>query len=129
GASEVLGEGGALAEPGAALAAEWLSRVVYGRGVTALRRGETDTCILCRGESSCILPIAPAAVHTRPEGSRRAVHHFTEYLRRFPDDLDIRWLLNLAHMTLGEHPHRVEPAHLVSLDRFVQSEFDIGRFR
>ena len=55
--------------------------------------------------------------------------HFTEYLQQFPDDLDIRWLLNLAHMTLGEYPHKVDPRHRVSIDRFGNSEFDIGKFR
>ena len=61
---------------------------------------------MCRGESSCILPIAPAAVHTNPTGSRLAIRHFTEYLEQFPDDLEVRWLLNLAHMTLGEYPEQ-----------------------
>src|SRR5581483_5662324 len=101
----------------------------YYQGLTALRRGETDNCILCRGESSCILPIVPSAVHTRPAGSRLAIQHFTEYLDRFPDDLEVKWLLNLAHMTLGEHPSAVAPEHLIGLDRFTRSEFDIGRFR
>ena len=74
--------------------------------MTALRRGETDNCIMCRGEKSCILPFAPAAVHTNPTGSRLAIRHFTEYLEQFPDDLEVRWLLNLAHMTLGEYPDK-----------------------
>ena len=94
-----------------------------------MRRGENENCIECRGESSCILPISPAAVHTIPTGSRLAIEHFTEYLRQFPDDLEVRWLLNLAHMTLGEHPGKVDPKYLISLDRFTQSEFDIGKFR
>jgi hypothetical protein len=111
------------------IAAQLLYTVIYSQGVTALRRGETDNCVLCRGESSCILPIAQAAIHTKPTGSRLAIVHFTEYLKRFPDDLEVRWLLNVAHMTLGEYPRAVEPAYLVSLDRFVNSEFDIGRFR
>ena len=64
--------------------------------------GENDNCIMCRGESSCILPISPAAVHGNPLGSTLAIRHFTAYLDQFPDDLDVRWLLNLAHMTLGE---------------------------
>src|SRR5262249_47606372 len=81
------------------------------------------------GECSCIIPIAPAAVHTNPLGSRLAIKHFTEYLRQFPDDLEVRWLLNVAHMTLGEHPHQVEAPFLIPLDRFFHSEFDIGRFR
>ena len=84
---------------------------------------------MCRGESSCILPISPAAVHTNPTGSRLAIRHFTEYLEQFPDDLEIRWLLNLAHMTLGEYPDEVDPAYLLDLDRFLHSEFDIGKFR
>src|SRR5437879_5330280 len=75
----------------------------------------------CRGESSCILPLAPSAIHGNTLGSRLAIKHFTEYLRQFPDDLGVRWLLNLAHMTLGEHPQGVQPAYLLSLDRFVRS--------
>jgi hypothetical protein len=128
-AAGVLEEARALAGDDPAVAAEWLYTVIYFQGVTALRKGETDNCVLCRGESSCILPIAPAAVHTNPAGSRLAVKHFTDYLRRFPDDLEVRWLLNVAHMTLGEYPQQVEPAYLVGLDRFLKSEFDIGRFR
>ncbi len=106
-----------------------LSSVVYFQGVTAMRRGENENCIMCRGESSCILPISPAARHTKPDGSRRAIGYFTEYLSRFPDDLEVRWLLNLAHMTLGEYPDKVDPRYLIPLDRYIHSEFDIGKFR
>jgi hypothetical protein len=112
-----------------ALAEPWLYSVIFFQGVTALRRGENDNCIDCRGESSCILPIGPAAVHTNPTGSRLAVRQFSEYLERFPEDLGVRWLLNLAHMTLGEYPGRVDPRFRLDLDRFLDSEFDIGRFR
>ncbi len=111
------------------LAAPVLASVIYYQGVTALRRGENDNCIMCRGESSCILPISPAAVHTNPAGSRLAIKHFTEYLSQFPDDLELRWLLNLAHMTLGEYPGGVDPRFRLDLSRFFHSEFDIGKFR
>jgi hypothetical protein len=103
--------------------------LIYFEGVTALRRGETDNCVMCRGESSCILPISPAAVHTNPKGSRLAIQHFTEYLEQFPDDLGIRWLLNLAHMTLGEYPAKVDKRFLVRLPAYEHCEFDIGKFR
>ena len=112
-----------------ATAEQWLYTVIYYQGVAGLRRGETENCIACRGESSCILPIAPAAVHTNPAGSRLAIRHFTEYLERFPDDLGVRWLLNVAHMTLGEYPEKVDSRHVISFDHFLSSEFDIGRFR
>ena len=92
--------------------------IIYLQGVTALRRGENANCVMCRGESACILPLVPAAVHAKPEGSRDAIRHFTEYLAEFPDDLEVRWLLNVAHMTLGEYPEKVDPRFVLPLDRF-----------
>jgi FG-GAP-like repeat/ASPIC and UnbV len=128
-AYETLQEARSLLEKNESGARQWLYTIVYFQGVTAMRRGENENCIECRGESSCILPISPAAVHTIPTGSRLAIEHFSEYLRQFPDDLEVRWLLNLAHMTLGEHPGKVDPKFRISLDRFTQSEFNIGKFR
>jgi hypothetical protein len=128
-AYESLEEARSLLKKNDALARQFLYTVVYFQGVAAMRRGENENCIECRGESSCILPISPAAVHTIPTGSRLAIQHFTEYLRQFPDDLEVRWLLNLAHMTLGEYPDKVEPKYVISLDHFTHSEFDIGKFR
>jgi hypothetical protein len=117
-----VGTDGPLAELG-------LYTVIFFQGVAALRLGETDNCVMCRGDSSCIVPMGPAAVHTIPTGSRLAVRHFTEYLDQFPDDIGIRWLLNLAHMTLGEYPQKVDSRYAISLEHFVKSEFDIGKFR
>jgi hypothetical protein len=114
---------------GTYLEEEWLYTIIFYKGVTALRMAENNNCILCRGESSCIFPIAPAAIHTNPEGSRLAIEHFSTYLKEFPDDLEVKWLLNLAHMTLGEYPARVDPSHRLLLDAFNKSEFDIGAFR
>ncbi len=128
-ALEVLAEARSWLQGRDAIAAQWLYSVIYFEGVTALRRGENDNCIACRGESSCIFPISPAAVHTNPFGSRLAIKHFTEYLSEFPDDLGVRWLLNLAHMTLAEYPDHVEPRFLLKFDRIDQSDFGIGRFR
>jgi hypothetical protein len=114
---------------GTDLEVEWLYTILYYKGTTALRIAENDNCILCRGESSCIFPIAPAAIHTNPTGSGLAIKHFTEYLQEFPDDLEVKWLLNLAHMTLGQHPATVDPRHQLLFDAFCKSEFDIGQLR
>ena len=97
-----------------------LASTIFLQGVTAMRRGENDNCIMCRGESSCIFPISLAAVHTIPTGSRLAIKHFREYLEVFPDDLGVRWLLNLAHMTLGEYPDKVDPRFRLDLDRYFR---------
>jgi hypothetical protein len=128
-AYDVLDEARTLADNDDALAQKWLYTIIYVQGVASMRQGENDNCIRCRGESSCIVPIVPAAVHGNPTGSRRAIKHFTEYLEQFPDDVGIRWLLNVAHMTLGEYPLSVDPRYLMNLDRLFHSEFDIGKFR
>jgi hypothetical protein len=128
-AYELLEETRPWVEQHGPLAELGLYTVIYFQGIAGLRLGETENCLKCRDESSCILPIAPTALHADPTGSRLAVRHFTEYLQQFPDDLGVRWLLNLAHMTLGEHPGKVDPRYVISLDHFLKSEFDIGKFR
>ena len=40
-------------------------------GVAALRRGETENCVACCTEASCIFPLAAAAVHRRPPARAR----------------------------------------------------------
>ncbi len=128
-AARTLDEARAAAEGDPDAAEEWLYTVVFFQGVAGLRLGEDENCVQCRGESSCILPIAPAAVHANPRGSRLAVRYFTEYLERFPADLGARWLLAVAHMTLGEFPAGVDPRFRLPLDGFLTSEADIGKFR
>jgi FG-GAP-like repeat/ASPIC and UnbV len=93
----------------------------------ALRRGEIENCLECVGPSTCIYPIEAAAVHKQQTGSQEAVKHFTAYLRQNPGDLRLRWLLNVAYMTLGEYPAKVPPEYLIPLDGF-RSKIDIGRF-
>jgi len=108
---------------------EWMYTIIHLQGVAGLRKGENDNCIMCRGDSSCIIPIKQSAIHTDPEGSRLAIRHFTEYLDRFPNDLGVRWLLNVAHMTLGEHPDGVDPRFVIIPDQNLAHQFENGPFR
>jgi len=96
-------------------------------GIVALRRGEVENCVACCNEESCIFPLAAGAVHGRPSGSREAMRRFTAYLEKRPEDIGVRWLLNVAAMTLGDYPHKVPPEYLIPLEPF-QSRIDVGRF-
>jgi hypothetical protein len=96
-------------------------------GVVSLRRGETENCIACCNAWSCLFPLAPEAVHQQQEGSRRAIEHFEAYLRQRPEDLGVRWLRNVAAMTLGEYPEKVPAEYLLPLEPF-RSRIDVGRF-
>jgi hypothetical protein len=128
-ALETLKDARALVETNPLAAEKWEYTIIYFQGVTSLRLGEDENCIMCRGEGTCILPLAKTARHTKPRGSELAIERFTEYLERFPDDVAVRWLLNFAHMTLDQYPGKVDARHLLKLDRFEKPEFDIGRFR
>jgi len=96
------------------------------RGVAALRRGEVENCVACVGPSSCIFPIAAEARHHRPEGAREAMARFAEYLDRRPEDLGVRWLLNVAAMTVGEYPGGVPALHRMPPESTEPS--GVGRF-
>ena len=60
-------------------------------------------------------------------GSREAVRWFTEYLKERPADLGVRWLLNIAYMTLGDYPEKVPADFLIPPDAY-RSKLDTGRF-
>ncbi len=96
-------------------------------GLAALRRGEVENCVACCNEASCIFPLAAGAIHRQTRGSREAVRRFTAYLEKRPEDLGVRWLLNVAAMTLGEYPDKVPSKYLISQEPF-QSRIDVGRF-
>jgi hypothetical protein len=97
------------------------------RTLAYLRLGEQENCILHQGIESCLMPIRGSGVHQRKRGSLEAIKGLTEALKEAPNDLLARWLLNIAYMTVGEHPRSVPPQWLIPVESF-QSEYDIGRF-
>ncbi len=96
-------------------------------GVAYLRKGELDNCVHGHAAASCIVPIAKGGRHAMPEGSRGAIRYLTEYLSEHPDDLDMRWLLNVAYMTLGLYPASVPKQYLID-PAALESPEDPGRF-
>ncbi|MDB4767056.1 FG-GAP-like repeat-containing protein, partial [bacterium] len=105
--------------------------VKFKLGVAYLRLGETENCCITGGPESCIVPIGPAGVHQKKEGSQKAIENFLKILESNADStfasvdqfanstsqLDVnraaRWLLNVAHMTLGTYPSGVPKEYLV----------------
>ncbi len=107
-------------------------RLRFQLGVSHLRVGETQNCCLRANPDSCILPIREGGIHTEPEGSRQAIRYFTQVLERSASDsiayLESRWLLNIAHMTLGTWPEGVPRAYLIPPGTF-ESDAPFPRFR
>jgi hypothetical protein len=82
-------------------------------GMAYLRLAERNNCINNQSQESCIMPIQGKGVHQDKAPSRKAVNAFEMAMSLNPDDLDSRWLLNIAYMTLGEYPGKVPKAWLI----------------
>jgi hypothetical protein len=96
-------------------------------GVAHLRRGELENCIEHHHAASCIFPIRPEGRHQLTAGSERAFEYFLKHLAREPENLEVRWLLNLAAMTLGRHPEGVPERWRLPAKLFTSAELP-GRF-
>ncbi len=96
-------------------------------GILELRRGEVDNCLLHHNREMCLFPLSEAARHRVGDGARKAVEHFTAYLERHPEDLEFRWLLNVAAMTVGTYPEGVPEPFRFEAQAF-ESPVDVGRF-
>jgi VCBS repeat protein/ASPIC/UnbV protein/PPIC-type peptidyl-prolyl cis-trans isomerase-like protein len=75
----------------------------------------------------CLLSVARRPPLARSDHIKHAIDQFTTYLRNHPGDLEVRWLLNVAHMTAGSYPAGVPPAQLIGPRAFDSGE-DVGRF-
>lgn len=78
-----------------------------------LRKGERTNCVMNHSPETCILPIQGAGIHQITTGSANAIRMYEELLKDYPDNLEYRWLLNIAYMTLGEYPAKVPAAFLI----------------
>ncbi len=80
------------------------------------------------GKLDIFPPVEPGLAFSDESASREAIRYLEAYLARVPDDLDVRWQLNLAYMTVGGYPAEV-PARYLILPAVFTSKGDIGRFQ
>ena len=95
-------------------------------GVAHMRVGETQNCVQRHNTESCILPIRGKGVHVNQEPSRKAVHYFTEVLKRAQagsdEQIRAKWLLNIVYMTLGLYPDGVPADFRIPMEIFASDE-------
>ncbi|MFN7947547.1 MAG: FG-GAP-like repeat-containing protein [Blastocatellia bacterium] len=82
-------------------------------GVAWLRSGELENCVHNHNAETCIFPLSKAAQHHHPAGAEKAIEYFRKHLAQRPDNLEVRWLLNLAYQALGKYPQSVHAAFLI----------------
>jgi hypothetical protein len=97
-------------------------------GSTYLHRSEMENGVYHdSGTMDIFPPIAPTAHLQNTADSEQALKYFLAFLDQAPSDLQVRWLLNLTYVTLGQYPDQVPQKYLIPPGIFRSTQ-DIGRF-
>ncbi|MDX1640781.1 MAG: CRTAC1 family protein [Balneolaceae bacterium] len=104
------------------LAGTYLESLVDLLAFSYLRLAEQQNCLHNHTSASCLFPIQKEGIHTLTEGSEKAMDFYRQISERQPDNMEARWLLNVAAMTLGKHPDEVPRKWLIPKDAFETDE-------
>ena len=91
-------------------------------GIAYLHRSEMANNLYRKPGDRCLLPMMKSSRFSRPADSGKAVEYFLKYLAQKPDELEVKWLLNFAYMTLGEYPENVPKQYLIPPSAFESAE-------
>jgi len=122
------GGGGGMGGPAQTTTVPLLSTLEETIGGAYLHWAEMENGVYRNsGDMDLFPPVNPRESYEKKDRSRLAIQYFTQFLSQYPDDIEVKWLLNYGYSTLGEYPAGVPKAYLIPLSDF-QSKEDIGRF-
>lgn len=96
-------------------------------GIAYLHESEMENDIYSAPGDRCILSAHPSIPYATTQHSEKAAHYFLDYLEQKPDELEVKWLLDLTYMTLGKYPTGVPQKYLIPMSAFESKEI-AGRF-
>jgi hypothetical protein len=99
-------------------------------GSAYYHKSEIENDIYNRPGDRCLFPPRPgdpSLSYIKTASSKKSIEYFLKYLDQKPDDLEVKWLLNLAYMSLGKYPSGVPVKYLIPPSAFASKE-NIGRF-
>ena len=88
---------------------EQRQEIMKNLAIAWLRLGDRSNCINNHTAESCIFPIAGGGVHRDKTGAEKAIELYKSILADNPNDLESRWLLNVAYMSTGGYPSEIPP--------------------
>lgn len=130
----------------------WRGRARQVAATAWMRRAELDNCLTDGTGAACLVPFSEEALHARTEGMTRASALLLAFLSEDdPTAVLPRWLLNVAHMALGDWPdavpevwrvptealepeaevppwHNVAPGTLLALDPTISGDVALDDF-
>jgi tetratricopeptide (TPR) repeat protein len=96
-------------------------------GIAYLHRSEMENDIFRAPGDRCLWPVRAGIAYAKTGDSEKAVGYFMRYLAQRPNELEVKWLLNVTYMTLGGYPEKVPQQYLIPPAVFTSAE-DVGRF-
>ena len=85
-------------------------------GIAHLHKAEMDNGVFHAPGERCLLSRAHHGGLANNADVAKAIEYFTRYLHGKPDELEVRWLLNVAHMFAGHVSGRRARAQLIPPD-------------
>jgi hypothetical protein len=100
--------------------------IVESLGLAHMRMWGRENCLLDGRSEPCLFPLEPRDGPAR-DHAESAAEIYRLLTDSQPDNLALRWLLNLSHMMVGDYPEGVPEAHLIPPD-LIGNEFPLPRF-
>ena len=97
-------------------------------GIIYLHKSEMENDVYREPGERCLFPMRPGNAFKKTGDSEKSIAYFQKYLEKKPDELDVKWLLNVAYMTVGKYPASVPDRYLLPMSLFESKE-DVGRFK
>ena len=91
-------------------------------GTAYLHKSEMENGVYKTGGERCLFPPRNPVRYRKTEDSEKAIQYLSRFLETKPDSLEVKWLLNLAYMTVGKYPAGVPAKYLISPSVFVSKE-------
>ena len=96
-------------------------------GVAYLHKSEMGNDVYRNPLDRCAFPPRTSFCYQRMSDSEKAIEYLTKYLEitpERPDAVQVKWLLNLAYMTLGKYPAEVPHKYLIPPSVFASKPFE-----
>jgi tetratricopeptide (TPR) repeat protein len=96
--------------------------------ISYLKLGVQQNSAMNPASASHILPIAEQGWHRATIGAESAIKVYEKILQTYPDDVQARYLMNLAYMMLGKYPEGVPEKFRMPASVFQSPNPDFPRF-
>src|SRR5262249_29763398 len=96
-------------------------------GVAHMHKAEMENGLYRSPGDRCLLRVQGGRTLQKSADLDKASGYFLKLLDASPNDIEAKWLLNVAFMATGGYPEQVPARHRIATEAFASPE-DVGRF-